>query len=134
MMIRLFLRSTAGIFACLLIGTFISCKTNTVYVPVETIRIEYRDKLLRDSVRLYDSVFVMLGGDTVRIEKYKYLYRDRLVRDSIFRTDTISVPYPVVEVQQVNRLTSFQSFQVWCGRILLMLILICLAYRWLRKK
>lgn len=133
-MIRPFVRSIAGIFACLLIGIFISCKTNTVYVPVETTRIEYRDKLLRDSVHLYDSVFVMLGGDTIRIEKYKYLYRDRLVRDSIFRADTIAVPYPVVEVQEVNRLTSFQSFQVWCGRILLILILLFLAYRRMKKK
>lgn len=109
------------------------CKTNTVYVPVETVRVEYRDKLMRDSIHLYDSVFVKITGDTVWLEKYKYLYRDRLLRDSIFRTDSIAVPYPVVEVQEINRMTSFQSFQIWCGRILLLLILGYFALKKFRK-
>jgi len=116
---------------------FTSCKTNTIYVPVETVRVEYRDKLVRDSIHLYDSVFIekYWKGDTVFLtqEKYKYLYRDKLIRDSIFKTDSIAVPYPVVEVQEVNRMTSFQSFQIWCGRILLLLILGYFALKKFRK-
>ncbi|MDR0825306.1 MAG: hypothetical protein LBN74_09450 [Prevotella sp.] len=117
---------------CFLLLT--SCKTHTVYVPVETVKTEYKDKVSRDSVRLYDSVFVLIKGDTVRLEKYKYLYRDKLIRDSIFRSDTIRVPYPVVETKEVNRLTSLQSFQLWCGRILLLLAIGYMGVKYLRRK
>jgi len=116
---------------------FTNCKTNTIYVPVESIKIEYRDKLLRDSVYLYDSIYFekYLKGDTVFLtkEKYKYLYKDKLIRDSIFKIDSISVPYPVVEFQEVNRLNIFQSFQIWCGRILLLLIFGFVCYKWYNK-
>jgi hypothetical protein len=104
-----------------------------VYVPVETVKTEYKDKVSRDSVRLYDSVFVLIKGDTVRLEKYKYLYRDKLTRDSIFGSDTIRVPYPVVETKEVNRLTGWQSFQLWCGRILLLLLIGWIGWKKMKK-
>ncbi len=110
------------ILLSLLLLLFGSCKTNTVYVPVETVKTEYKDRIFRDSVRLYDSVFVKMANDTVWMEKYKYLYRDRLMRDSVFVSDSIQVPYPVVEYKEVNRLSSFQSFQIWCGRIGMVLL------------
>ena len=34
------------------------------YIPVETTKTEYRDKFHRDSVYLYDSVYVKEKGDT----------------------------------------------------------------------
>lgn len=118
----------------LLLILFSGCKTKTVYVPVETLRIEYRDKLLRDSVHLYDSIFVRVANDTVWMEKYKYLYRDRLVRDSVLVTDSVQVPYPVIEYQEVNRLTSFQWFQVWCGRIFFIIFLLLSFWLLIKKK
>lgn len=121
------------LLALLLIFSFSSC-TKTIYIPVESVRTEYKDRMLRDSIYRYDSVFVKLKGDTVFFEKYKYLYRDKLVRDSIFKTDSIQVPYPVAIEKEVNRLSSFQSFQVWCGRILLLLIAGWIVVRWIRKK
>lgn len=129
MILRSVLRYAAGLSVCLLLVILASCKAKTVYVPVESVRVEYRDKLLRDSIHLYDSVLVKMKGDTVWLEKYKYLYRDKVVRDSVFKTDSIAVPYPVVEVQEVNRLTSFQSFQIWCGRGLLLFLLGYLVMR-----
>lgn len=70
-----------------------------VYVPVESVRTEYKDRLVRDSVTLYDSIYVKerVRGDTVFLSeyKYKYLYRDKLVRDSVFVNDTIRIPLPV---------------------------------------
>jgi hypothetical protein len=99
------------------------CKSKTVYVPVESTKIEYRDKIQRDSVHLYDSIFVdrWKSNDTVFLtkEKYKYLYRDKLVRDSIFKTDSIAVPYPVVEVQEVNRLHAWQMILMYLGGVLI---------------
>ncbi|MFT3993858.1 MAG: hypothetical protein QM660_06095 [Dysgonomonas sp.] len=99
-----------------------SCKTRTIYVPVENNRIEYRDHLYKDSVFLHDSIVFKVQRDTVFVEKYKYLYRNRLLRDSIFRYDSIQVPYPVVEYKEVNKLSGFQNFQIWCGRLLLVLL------------
>lgn len=118
----------------ILVFALTGCKTRTAYIPVESVRTEYKDRLLRDSVHLYDSVFVKMKGDTIRIEKYKYLYRDRLLRDSVFVNDTIRVPYPVEVETEVNRMSSFQSFQIWCGRILLLLIIGWVGVRWWKKR
>ena len=82
--------------ACLLS----SCKSKTVYVPVESVKTEYIDRYQRDSIRLYDSIFVekYLKGDTVFLtkEKYKYLYRDKLKTDTINKYDVSMIPFPVV--------------------------------------
>lgn len=76
----------------------VSCRS-VKYVPVETVKTDsvYVNKVQRDSIRLQDSIFVFVKGDTVRIEKYKYLYRDRVVRDTVYKVqcDTIRVPYLV---------------------------------------
>ena len=76
----------------------VSCRS-VKYVPVETVKTDsvYVNKVQRDSIRLQDSIFVFVKGDTVRIEKYKYLYRDRVVVDTVYKAqcDTIRVPYPV---------------------------------------
>lgn len=112
---------------------FAGCKAKTLYVPIESVKTEYKDRIQRDSIHLYDSVLVKMKGDTVWLEKYKYLYRDKLVRDSIFKTDSIEVPYPVEVEKEVNRLTSIQSFQIWCGRILLLLIIGYFGFRYLRR-
>jgi len=94
------------------------------YIPVETTKIEYRDNFVRDSIFRYDSVFVKNKGDTLILERYKYLYKNRIVKDSIFINDTIQVPYPVEVIKQVKApLTSWQNFQIWCGRISLFVLL-----------
>ena len=124
---------TAFIF---IVVIFSGCKSKTVYVPIETVKKEYIDRLKRDSIFMQDSVLIdrFLKGDTVFLtkEKYKYVYKDRLKTDTISSTDTIRVPYPV-KGDPVPYVTSFQAFQIWCGRILLALILLYFGYRWLRK-
>lgn len=112
---------------CLLV--FCSCKTK--YVPVETIKIDtiYINKLKRDSIYMYDSVFVREKGDTVLIEKYKYLYRDKLVRDTLYinRTDSVQVPYPVEK-----ELTKWQKLCVnvggWAIGIVIITILVVVGW------
>ena len=87
-----------GITIILLASAIWSCRS-VKYVPVETVKTDsvYVNKVQRDSIRLQDSIFVFVKGDTVRIEKYKYLYRDRVVVDTVYKVqcDTIRVPYPV---------------------------------------
>jgi hypothetical protein len=112
------------------------CACGTIkYVPVESTKIEYRDNFVRDSIFRYDSVFVKQTADTIFFELYRYLYRDKIVRDSIFINDTIRVSYPVEIIKQVKApLSSWQNFQVWCGRIALMILLLAGVYFVLKLK
>ncbi|NDV79769.1 hypothetical protein D0T57_12430 [Dysgonomonas sp. 511] len=127
----------AAIVAVVLIVFFLifsGCKAKAIYVPVETVKTEYRDTFRRDSVYLHDSVLVKMRGDTVWVEKYKYLYHDKLRTDSVYLSDTIRIPYPVDVEKEVNRLSSFQSFQIWCGRIVLLILLGWFSVKWIRTK
>ncbi|MCL2245883.1 MAG: hypothetical protein FWC10_02080 [Lentimicrobiaceae bacterium] len=111
-----------------------SCK-QARYIPVETTKTEYHDKLHRDSVYLYDSVYVKEKGDTLIMERYRYLFRDKLIRDSIHINDTIRVPYPVEVAKQVRKpLTGWQNFQIWCGRIALVAVLFLFLFFVLKLK
>ena len=87
-----------GITIILLASAIWSCRS-VKYVPVETVKTDsvYVNKVQRDSIRLQDSIFVFVKGDTVRIEKYKYLYRDRVVVDTVrlVERDSVQVPVPV---------------------------------------
>ncbi|MDL2313303.1 hypothetical protein LJC68_10560 [Bacteroidales bacterium OttesenSCG-928-B11] len=105
------------------------------HVPVESVKTEYRDKLVRDSIYCLDSVFVKEKGDTLILERYRYLYRDRITTDSILTTDTIRVPYPVEVERKVKKpLTGWQNFQLWSGRIALVCGLFAVVYLIYKKK
>ncbi len=120
------------------IATFIvactSCKT-TKYIPIETTKIEYRDNFLRDSIIHYDSVYVKDKGDTLILEHYKYLFKNKILKDSIYLNDTIHIPYPVEVVKPVKAsLSSWQNFQLWCGRITLILVVLIAFYLSIKSK
>jgi hypothetical protein len=82
-------------------------------------------------VEVRDSVLVHSVGDTVYVDRrhteYRYRYRtDTLtVRDSVY-TDREVV---VTEMVEVNRLTGWQSFQLWCGRILMGALVLTVLYK-----
>lgn len=107
-----------GILISLIILLLIWCG-RTVYVPVETVKTEYKDRLQTDSIHLYDSIFMKIANDTVRIEKYRYKYKDKIIRDSVFINDTIHVPYPVTEYKEVNKLNNWQIILMILGGILI---------------
>lgn len=123
-----------AIVFCALALLCCACGT-TKYVPIETIKTEYRDKIARDSIYHYDSVFIKQTADTLFLERYKYLYRDKIIKDSIFIYDTIRIPYPVEVIKHVKApLTSWQNFQLWSGRIVLLLVLLAGLYFVLKLK
>lgn len=137
-----YLRASVLILAVLAMVIFyilVSGCTKTVYVPVETTKIEYRDRLLRDSVMRYDSIYIkeVLKGDTVRIdiEKYKYLYRDKVIRDSVLINDTIRIPLPVE-----RKLSKWESTKMdiggWAIGVASCLLLLGIIYIiiWLKKR
>lgn len=76
---------------------FVSCRTQ--YIPVETVRTEYktRDSIRHDSVYQQDSVYVLVKGDTVYQYRYKYLYKYQYLNrtDTVIKVDSVQVPYPV---------------------------------------
>lgn len=116
---------------------FISCRTQ--YIPVETVRTEYktRDSIRVDSIYYQDSIYVLIKGDTVYQYKYKYLYKYQFLNrtDTVIKVDSVQVPYPVEK-----QLTRWQAMKMelggWVFGIIIVFALIIagwLVYR-LRKK
>ena len=92
---------------------FTSCRS-IKYVPVETVRTEYRtrDSIRFDSIYQRDSVLLFMKGDTVYKERYKYLYRYLTINkvDTVIKADSIQVPYPIEK-----RLTRWQTIKMELG-------------------
>lgn len=91
---------------------FTSCRIQ--YVPVETVRTEYktRDSIRIDSIYQQDSVYVLVKGDTVYQYKYKYLYKYQYLNrtDTVTKIDSVQVPYPVE-----RKLSRWQSLKMELG-------------------
>lgn len=114
-----------------------SCRTQ--YVPVETVRTEYktRDSIRYDSIYNRDSIYVRVKGDTVYQYKYKYLYKYQYLNrtDTVIKVDSIQVPYPVEK-----QLSRWQSLKMELGGWAFgILIVLCLIVVWwlvnrIRKK
>lgn len=91
---------------------FVSCRTQ--YIPVETVRTEYktRDSIRVDSVYQQDSVYVLVKGDTIYQYRYKYLYKYQYLNrtDTVIKVDSVQVPYPVEK-----QLTRWQQMKIELG-------------------
>ena len=88
--------------------------TKTVYIPVtNTItEIEYRDKLVRDSIYLSDSVLIEKKGDTVFNTKIKYKYISKFIKDTVNIRDSVYIEKPIEVVKEVNKLTKWQRWRL----------------------
>lgn len=123
------------IICVLLVLSFIGCRSRIQYVPVESVRTEYKDRLQRDSIYFLDSVYVRDKGDTVFIDRLRYLYKDKLITDTLLVSDTIRVPYPVEK-----ELTRWQQTKMdvggWAMGVLSGIVLLGIGYivRWLIRK
>ena len=105
------------------------CKTTerVEYVPVETVKTEYKDRIVEtyDSVHITDSIYVAVKGDTTLVYKYRVRWKLKLVHDTAYvnRTDSIRIPYPVEK-----KLSKWEQFKVdYCG-YLMMVILAAFGY------
>ena len=118
----------------------VCCSCHSIkYVPVETVRTEYktRDSIRYDSIYQRDSVYMQLKGDSVYLYKYKYLYRYLTINktDTVLKADSIQVPYPVEK-----QLTRWQEIKIelggWAFGIIISFALTIvgwLVYRWRKK-
>lgn len=128
------------IYVLCILFALISCKAtksveqltseNTeVAVPITNTKIEYRDRLIHDSIYNHDSIYVYIKGDTVfkHVEKIATRYVSRL--DTLVKTDTIKVPVTVTknvtktitETKEVNKLYWWQKCFMWLGVLVLLI-------------
>ena len=122
------------IILLILAACFTSCRTQ--YIPVESVRTEYktRDSIRIDSIYQRDSVYMLVKDDTIYQYRYKYLYRYLTTNrtDTILKHDSIRVPYPVEK-----KLNRWQSLKMELGGWAFVLVIACvigwLTYR-LKKK
>lgn len=107
----------------LMSGMWLSSCRSIQYVPVDTIKTEYKyiDRIQHDSIYQKDSVMYYVKGDTVFVDKYKYLYKYLFINkvDSFVKVDSIQVPYPVEK-----QLTRWQSLKMDIGGIALTVVAI----------
>ena len=105
-----------NILLVIFIFLFVSCtSTKLVEVPVDKVRIEYRDRLKIDTIIRQDSTIIKDKGDTVFLEKYKYIYKIKERRDTINLTDTITVVQKVEIKEEVNHLHNWQIILMIIG-------------------
>lgn len=101
------------IILLMLVICLTSCR-NIKYVPVETVKTEYktRDSIRFDSIYEHDSIFLFVKGDTVYKEKYRYKYRYLTINktDTVMLTDSVQIPYPVEK-----QLTRWQQMKIELG-------------------
>lgn len=147
-----------GLIACAIITLLAGCRT-TKYVPVGSVRTEYKDRVVmrhdtvRDSVmRLrdvyrHDSVVYRMKGDTVYVDRWHTL---RLIKwekathqsntvagdsASSVRVDSVRVPYPVE-----RKLTKWERVKMDFGTAaiviaaLAIMVGIVFAVWWIRKR
>lgn len=94
----------------ILLGILLSgcAATKYVEVPVDKVKVEYRDRVSVDTLYRNDSTIIREKGDTVFLEKYKYLYKVKELRDTVNVTDTITVVKTVEVTKEVNKLHNWQ--------------------------
>ena len=103
-----------------ILSLFAGCKSKTVLVPVEKVKIEYRDRLRIDSVYNRDTVNIYERGDTVYLHTIKWRERFKFDTVSVVRVD--SIPYPVEVVTEVNKLTKWQRWRLNALNIIAIII------------
>jgi hypothetical protein len=111
---------TVILLAILIVFLLTGCKAETVLVPVEKVKIEYRDRLRIDSVYNRDTVNIYERGDTVYLQTIKW--RERFKFDTVSVVKVDSIPYPVEVVREVNVLTKWQRFRLNALNIIAIII------------
>ena len=127
---RIYIFICLFVIAIALIGLFSGCKSKTVYVPIESVKTEYRDKLIRDSIFQKELVRIYQKGDTIFKDSIVYEYKNKFVKDTVNLTDTIRVPYPVKgDTIEVNKLKWYQEACIWFTIVVLVALALYLGIK-----
>lgn len=84
---------TSGIWSC----------TRKVYIPVQSVKVEYKDRIQKDSIYMLDSVRIIQRNDTVFLTRWRTELKYRTLRDSIHVNDTIRESYEVEKIVKVEK-------------------------------
>lgn len=94
--------------------SFIGC-TTTKYVPIESVRTEYINKVEKDTVIINNDRLVKEKGDTIYIVNTKYVYKTKNKIDTILKVDTIPIIQEVEVIKEVNKLKDWQVILMVLG-------------------
>lgn len=131
--IKIFLIGLAVITVILLL---IGCKSKTIFVPVESVKAEYRDKYVRDSIFQKEFVRIYQKGDTIFKDSIVYRYKDKLIKDTINIGDTIRIPFPVDvkgDTVYINELNLYQEVCIWFTSLVLVALALYLGIKYRGK-
>ena len=122
-----------SLISILLIIVFCSCtSTKYIEVPVDRIKIEYRNSVSIDTIYRNDSTIIRENGDTVFLEKYKYIYKVKELKDTVNITDTITVVNTVEVTKEVNKLYNWQIVLMTLGAFAIVILLYDII-KWIKK-
>lgn len=118
----------------LILGIIVSCCKSTKYieVPVDRVKIEYRNSISIDTIYRNDSTIIRENGDTVFLEKYKYIYKVKELKDTVNITDTITVVNTVEVTKEVNKLYNWQIVLMTLGAFAIVILLYDII-KWIKK-
>lgn len=123
---------TVILVAILAIFLLTGCKTKTVLVPVDRVKIEYKERLRVDSIYNRDTIQIYGRNDTVFKDVVKWRERFRVDTVSVVKVD--SIPYKVEVPVEVNKLTKWQKWRLTLLNIIGGLIIVYIAFRVGRAK
>lgn len=122
-----------SLISILLIIVFCSCtSTKYIEVPVDRVKIEYRNSVSVDTIYRNDSTIIREKGDTVFLEKYKYVYKVKELKDTVNITDTITVVNTVEVTKEVNKLYNWQIVLMTLGAFAIVILLYDII-KWIKK-
>ena len=122
-----------SLISILLIIVFCSCtSTKYIEVPVDRVKIEYRNSVSVDTIYRSDSTIIRENGDTVFLEKYKYIYKVKELKDTVNITDTITVVNTVEVTKEVNKLYNWQIVLMTLGAFAIVILLYDII-KWIKK-
>ena len=122
-----------SLISILLIIVFCSCtSTKYIEVPVDKVKIEYRNSISVDTIYRNDSTIIRENGDTVFLEKYKYIYKVKELKDTVNITDTITVVNTVEVTKEVNKLYNWQIVLMTLGAFAIVILLYDII-KWIKK-
>lgn len=122
-----------SLISILLIIVFCSCtSTKYIEVPVDRVKIEYRNSVSVDTIYRSDSTIIRENGDTVFLEKYKYIYKVKELKDTVNITDTITVVNTVEVTKEVNKLYNWQIVLMTLGAFAIVILLYGVI-KWIKK-
>lgn len=110
------------------------CSPRVVYLPQERVEVR-RDtlqqvRLLHDSIRILDSVYVERSGDTVRIERLRERMHERLRVDTIYevRVDTLTIAKTTspenLPKQKHSGISTLKNILIGAASLLLLLFIL----------